>query len=84
MGASVNGSYADQDYGYNFSKSVTGAGDFYGALRSMLPWTVPYDANGDYIRLPMVISTSSIPFVNWITILTSVVRSVPMPACILR
>ena len=52
MGASVNGSYADQDYGYNFSKSVTGAGDFYGALRSMLPWTVPYDANGDYIRLP--------------------------------
>ena len=39
MGASVNGSYADQDYGYNFSKSVTGAGDFYGALRSMLPWT---------------------------------------------
>lgn len=52
MGTSVNASYSDQDYGYNFSKSVTGAGDLYNALRSMLPWTVPYDDNGDYIRNP--------------------------------
>ena len=52
MGATMNGSYADQDYGYSFTKSVTGAGDLYGALRSMLPWTMPYDANGDYIRNP--------------------------------
>lgn len=52
MGASINGSYSDQDYGYNFSKSVTGAGDLYGALRSMLPWTVPYDENGEFIRNP--------------------------------
>ncbi len=52
MGMTMNASYAHQDYGYNFSKSVTGAGDFYGALRGMLPWTSPYDADGNYIRLP--------------------------------
>lgn len=37
MGTSINASYSDQDYGYNFSKSVTGSGDLYNALRSMLP-----------------------------------------------
>jgi TonB-linked SusC/RagA family outer membrane protein len=52
IGSSINGSFADQDYGYNFSKSVTGSGDLYSALRSMLPWTVPYDDNGNYIRNP--------------------------------
>ncbi len=52
LGVTMNASYTHQDYGYNFSKSVTGAGDYYGALRAMLPWTVPYDENGDYIRLP--------------------------------
>lgn len=52
MGTTINASYADQDYGYSFTKSVTGAGDYYSALRSMLPWTVPYDENGDYIRNP--------------------------------
>lgn len=51
-GVSINVSYSDQDYGYNFRKSVTGAGDYYSALRGMLPWTVPYDENGDYIRNP--------------------------------
>lgn len=52
MGVTMNASYTHQDYGYNYSKSVTGAGDYYGALRGMLPWTVPFDENGDYIRLP--------------------------------
>ncbi|WP_437921073.1 SusC/RagA family TonB-linked outer membrane protein [Sphingobacterium sp. LRF_L2] len=52
MGTAVNLAYSNQDYGYNFSKSVTGAGDYYSALRGMLPWTVPYDENGDYIRNP--------------------------------
>lgn len=52
MGASINAAYSDQDYGYSFSKSVTGAGDFYSALRGMLPWTVPFDENGEYIRNP--------------------------------
>lgn len=51
-GVSLNASYADQDYGYNFRKSRTGAGDYYGALRGMLPWAMPYDENGDYLRNP--------------------------------
>ena len=52
MGSSINASYSTQDYGYSFSKSVTGSGDFYSALRSMIPWTVPYDENGEYVRYP--------------------------------
>ena len=52
MGTAINGSFANQDYGYNFAKSVTGAGDYYSALRGMLAWTVPYTASGDYIRNP--------------------------------
>jgi hypothetical protein len=48
MGSSINASYSTQDYGYSFSKSVTGSGDFYSALRSMIPWTVPYDENGEF------------------------------------
>lgn len=52
MGTSMNLSWGDQDYGYSFTKSVTGSGDLYSALKSMLPWTVPYDENGDYIRNP--------------------------------
>ncbi len=52
LGTNLNISYSDQDYGYSFTKSVTGAGDYYSALRSMLPWTVPYDENGNYIRNP--------------------------------
>jgi len=52
MGTSINGSWGDQDYGYSFTKSVTGAGDYYGALRGMLAWTVPYDEDGNFIRNP--------------------------------
>ena len=48
----MNLSYGEQDYGYSFTKSSTGPGDYYSALKSMLPWTVPYDENGDYIRNP--------------------------------
>lgn len=52
MGTSINVSWGNQDYGYSFTKSTTGAGDYYSALVAMLPWTVPYDENGDYIRNP--------------------------------
>lgn len=52
IGTSINVSWSDQDYGYSFAKSVTGAGDFYSALKGMLPWTVPYDEDGEYIRNP--------------------------------
>lgn len=52
LGFTMNASYGNQDYGYSFTKSVTGSGDYYSALKSMIPWTVPYDENGDYIRNP--------------------------------
>lgn len=52
LGASVNATYGDQDYGYNFRKSVTGASSLYFALQGMLPWTVPYAEDGSYIRNP--------------------------------
>lgn len=60
MGTSINASYSTQDYGYSFTKSVTGAGDLYGALRGMLPWTVPYDEDGNtsVIRMEMLISST--------------------------
>ncbi|MUP36661.1 SusC/RagA family TonB-linked outer membrane protein [Labilibaculum euxinus] len=52
FGTTMNLSYGEQDYGYSFTKSSTGPGDYYSALKSMLPWTVPYDENGEYIRNP--------------------------------
>lgn len=52
MGMTMNASYGSQEYGYSFTKSTTGAGDYYNALRGMLPWTVPYDAAGNYIEYP--------------------------------
>ncbi|PTN08165.1 TonB-linked SusC/RagA family outer membrane protein [Mangrovibacterium marinum] len=52
MGMHANIAWSNQNYGYKYSKSVTGAGDYYSALRSMLPWTVPFDENGDYIYAP--------------------------------
>ena len=52
VSTSVNVTYGDQEYGYNFRKSATGASSLYFALQGMLPFTVPYDENGDYIRNP--------------------------------
>ena len=52
LGSSIMGAYGMQDYGYSFTKSVTGAGDYYGALQGMLPWTSPVDENGDFLRNP--------------------------------
>ncbi len=52
MGMTMNASYGDQNYGYNFAKSVTGAGSYYSAMRTMIPWTVPYDEDGNTVRTP--------------------------------
>ena len=52
LGMTMNASYGTQEYGYSFTKSTTGAGDYYNALRGMLPWSVPYDADGNYIEYP--------------------------------
>ncbi len=61
MGANANVSLENQDYGYSFSAGVTGAGDYYSALRGMIPWTVPYDENGEFIREPYITSTTVNP-----------------------
>ena len=52
MGMTMNAAYGTQEYGYSFTKSTTGAGDYYNALRGMIPWSVPYDAEGNYIEYP--------------------------------
>lgn len=52
MGMTINASYGNQNYGYNFAKSVTGAGSYYSAMRTMIPWTVPYDEEGNTVRTP--------------------------------
>lgn len=52
LGSSINTMWGSQEYGYKFRKSATGAASLYGALQGMLPWAVPYDENGDYIRTP--------------------------------
>ena len=52
MGITMNASYGDQNYGYNFAASVTGSGSYYSAMRGMIPWTVPYDENGDVVTTP--------------------------------
>lgn len=58
MGVSMQAFYGDQNYGYSYQKSVTGAGDYYGALRGMIPYTVPYDENGNYIEYPWSYNTN--------------------------
>jgi TonB-linked SusC/RagA family outer membrane protein len=52
LGGNINLTYGDQEYGYNFRKSATGASNLYFALQGMLPWTVPYTPEGEYIRNP--------------------------------
>lgn len=64
LGMTMNASYGSQNYGYSFTKSVTGSGDYYSALQSMLPWTVPYDENGNYIRNPWSYNVNIINPIN--------------------
>ncbi|WP_367913978.1 SusC/RagA family TonB-linked outer membrane protein [Leadbetterella sp. DM7] len=52
LGGNINVTWGDQEYGYNFRKSTTGASNLYFALQGMLPWTVPYTPDGEYIRNP--------------------------------
>jgi TonB-linked SusC/RagA family outer membrane protein len=52
MGTLINATFGNQEYGYDFRKSATGADGIYYALQGMLPWTVPYTPEGEYIRNP--------------------------------
>lgn len=51
LGGTLNATYSIQNYGFSGSGS-RGARTIYEAARSMLPFTVPYDAEGNYIYNP--------------------------------
>lgn len=51
MGAVLNSTYGDQNYGYA-TTNATGPGNLYFAARAMLPYAVPFDPNGERINLP--------------------------------
>ncbi|MBR6592908.1 MAG: TonB-dependent receptor [Prevotella sp.] len=54
MGASINGAWAEQDYGYSRTgqSSSSGPTDIYGAAKAIPRYTVPYDEDGDIILQP--------------------------------
>src|SRR5690606_22541980 len=49
MGAVLNTTLGDQNYGYQTS-NATGPGNLYAAARGMLPYAVPYDNDGNRIN----------------------------------
>ncbi|MVN92869.1 SusC/RagA family TonB-linked outer membrane protein [Mucilaginibacter sp. HME9299] len=51
MGASINATFSAQNYGFQTS-NATGPGQLYSAALGMLPYAVPFDANGNRINLP--------------------------------
>ncbi len=54
MGSSALLSYAVQDYGNNtfVNSGSSTVGDIYSKMRSMIPWTMPYDAEGNFVEMP--------------------------------
>lgn len=51
MGAVLNTTFGDQNYGYA-TTNATGPGNLYMAARGMLPYAVPFDNDGNRINLP--------------------------------
>lgn len=51
MGGSLDGTFSKQNYGFS-SSSASGAGSLYAAAKGMLPFAIPYNANGNRINLP--------------------------------
>jgi TonB-dependent starch-binding outer membrane protein SusC len=51
FGGSINGTYGVQNYGYATS-NATGPGNLYFAAQGMLPFAVPFNADGNRINLP--------------------------------
>lgn len=51
MGGSIDGTFSKQNYGFS-STSASGAGSLYAAAIGMLPYAVPYNADGKRINLP--------------------------------
>lgn len=51
MGGSINSTFGKQNYGYS-TTNATGPNQLYGAALGMLPYAIPFDANGNRINLP--------------------------------
>ena len=51
FGGSINGTFSMQNYGYATS-NATGPGNLYFAAQGMLPFAVPFNADGSRINLP--------------------------------
>jgi TonB-linked SusC/RagA family outer membrane protein len=51
MGGSINASYGLQNFGYA-TTNATGPNQLYAAALGMLPYAIPFDANGNRINLP--------------------------------
>jgi len=51
LGASINGTWSVQNYGYTGSGSRA-ANAIYAAAQGMLPYAVPYDSEGNFIYMP--------------------------------
>lgn len=51
MGGSINTTFAKQNFGFS-TGSATGPGALFYAAQGMLPYAVPFDANGNRINLP--------------------------------
>ncbi|HZL10668.1 MAG TPA: TonB-dependent receptor [Prolixibacteraceae bacterium] len=52
MGASINSTYSIQQYGQSHISGQSTPGSIYAAANSVLPYAVPYDANGNRITYP--------------------------------
>ena len=54
LGGSINASYAKQEYGYSRTGQSSGSGptDIYSAAKSILRYSLPYDADGSIILMP--------------------------------
>ncbi|QJD97232.1 TonB-dependent receptor [Mucilaginibacter robiniae] len=51
MGGTIDATFSKQNYGFS-TTNATGPGSLYAAAQGMLPYAVPFDANGNRINLP--------------------------------
>ncbi len=67
MGASINASYAVQQYGYSSTGQSTssGPGDIYSAARSLFAYAMPYDDEGNITQHPGNQSTIYTVYNQW-------------------
>lgn len=65
-GGTVNGSYAEQKYGFSRTGQSSNSGpvDIYSAAKSILRYAVPYDDNGEVILMPGGTTTNTYTIID--------------------